>query len=155
MHMNYTEACTALEAGTIDAMFLTSGAPAESVRKLSETTPVRLLSLDERAMTRLRNSHPYYTETVIPKGTYHGMTEDAKTLGIRAVFLAADSLSKDSVYELTKLLFEHAESFSASLGIEILLNKETAMQAVMIPLHPGAAQYYLEQGFDTGMESGR
>lgn len=148
-YMNYAEATSALLKKEISAMFITAGTPVSALSSLSEQTRIRLLPLNRKVMVRLQNTYPYYTETVIPKGTYAGVDQDVPTLGIRAILLASDQLPEETVYRLTAMLFSHSDEFRQSLGINTPLSSDSVLEGVTIPLHKGAARYYAEQGIDT------
>ena len=65
---------------------------------------------------------------------------------MQAVLLANNDLEKDTVQDLTKLLFEHANDLQYSLSIDMQLNEQTATKGITIPFHKGAAAYYKEKG---------
>lgn len=147
--MDYREAAAALSEGKISAMFLTAAVNAMLIREIDETVPVRLLSIDDRILSRMRTIYPYFSSVTIPKGTFSGMKEDAKTVGVRSVLLASDSLPDDTVYQLTSILFEHADEFDEYLRTKLTIQPESALEAISIPLHEGSRQYYDDHGFRT------
>ncbi len=55
-----------------------------------------------------------------------------------------DSLSEDTVYELTKALYENADKIAHDRGKSITL--DTALDGIGMDLHPGAEKYFKEQG---------
>ena len=77
------------------------------------------------------------------------MEEDAKTIGVRSVLLASDSLSESDVYTLIDILFDHKSKFDEYLGSDLRIRPETALDGLTIPLHPGAVRYYDEQNYNT------
>ena len=68
-----------------------------------------------------------------------------RTVGVKAVLLAADRLPAKQVQQLTGLLFARQEELEQELGIR-LDRKADAVEGVGIPFHPGAAAYYKEKG---------
>ena len=149
--MNYSEASEALADGSISAMFLTASVNAQLVRDLDEAVSIRLLSIDEKILERLKTIYPYFSDVTIPKGTFSGMDEDARTVGVRSILLASDSLPADTVYQLTALLFEHTDEFDEYLRTRLTIRPESALEGISIPVHEGSKQYYEEHGFDTGL----
>lgn len=147
--MDYSEASKALADGSIAAMFLTAAVDAEMLRKLDEKTQIRILSLDEKILERLGTIYAYFTNVTIPNNLYRGMKEDAKTLGVRSVLLASNDLDEDFVYSLTAILFSHAGEFDTYLSSKLSVSPETALEGLTIPLHPGALEYYNDNGYDT------
>ena len=51
--------------------------------------------------------------------------------------LADNDLSKDTVEDLTRLLFEHANDLQYSLSIDMQLNEQAATKGITIPFHKG------------------
>ena len=93
---NYGQAAQALKDGEIDAFFCTVGLPMETVSKLAEEVPLRLLSLTEKQMERLTETYGGYIRCTVPAGTYSGQTEEVTTVGVRAVLLAGDDMEEES-----------------------------------------------------------
>ena len=145
-HLNYADAAKELKAGTIDAFFCTAGIQTTVIDELSRQCEVRLLGIDDSGRQKLLRAYDSYTECVIPKGTYKGQEEDVLTVGVKALLLASNQLSSDSVKELTKMLFDNEEKLQYTLPVDISLEEETSVEGVTIPFHKGAADYYKDKG---------
>ena len=145
-NMTYTEAVNALRSGTIDAMFCTAGAPAQVISDLAKEEPVRLISLDSQQCSLLTRTYKFYTETVIPAGTYQGQESDVTTLAVQSVLLVSDSLQEKQVYDITTALFKEKDTLNSAVPVELDLQEKKAVESITIPFHPGAAQYYKECG---------
>lgn len=148
VHLDYTEAAERLADGKIDAFFCTAGAETTVISELSKQCEIRLLELDESTRDKLLNSYTFYTESVIPKGTYNNQTEDIHTVGVKAVLLVSDKLPEKTVKALTKTLFENKQELQYALPVNIVMNEQTATEGITIPFHKGAAAYYKECGID-------
>lgn len=145
-NMTYTEAVNALRSGAIDAMFCTAGAPAQVISDLAKEEPIRLVSLDSQQCSLLTRAYKFYTEAVIPAGTYQGQGSDVTTLAVQSVLLVSDKLQEKQVYDITTALFKEKETLNEAVPVEIDLQEKTAVESITIPFHPGAAQYYKECG---------
>ena len=55
-----------------------------------------------------------------------------------------DSLSEDAVYDITKAIFDNAESISHSKAE--FITAETGVEGIGIDFHPGAEKYFKEIG---------
>ncbi len=144
--LNYADAAKELENGKIDAFFCTAGTQTTVIEELAKNCGIRLLGIDDNGRKKLLNSYDSYSECVIPKGTYQGQEEDIQTVGVKALLLASNKLSADSVKELTKLLFENEEKLQYTLPVDISLDEKTAVEDITIPFHKGAAAYYKDKG---------
>ena len=151
-NLDYTSAAKGLEEGKIDAFFCTSGTPTTVISELSKECEIRLVSLDEKEIDKLRSSYGYYMDCEIPEGTYTGQTEKVTTVGVKAVLLASDDLPENTVKDITKILFDNKQKIQYTLPSDIALDETTATEGISIPFHKGAAAYYQEQGIkvDTG-----
>ena len=145
-NMTYAEAAKALGDGSIDAMFCTAGAPAQVITDLSGTTPVNLVSIQEQQSNLLTGAYGFYTEAVIPAGTYNGQDSDVTTLAVMSVLLASDKTPAETVYTITGALFKEKAALNEAVPVEFDLQEQKAVESVTIPFHPGAAQYYQECG---------
>ena len=123
----------------------------EAAAKLADGE-IRLLSIDVKCRNRLKAAYPFYSEYTIPAGTYTGQTEEVKTLSVQAVLLAGDSLSENTVKELTELLFLHGKDIRYAASIELKEDEQSAIGGITIPFHKGAAAYYAECGIEVPTE---
>ncbi len=147
-NMTYAEASDALIEGKIDAMFCTAGVPTRTVQDLSDKIPVRLLSIDDREKDLLTMAHGFYSDAVIPAGTYNGQDSDAATLAVQSVLVCSNRLSEDTVYKITKALFKERDDLSRAVPVEFNPAEKDSAGFVTIPFHPGAAKYYKECGIE-------
>jgi TRAP transporter TAXI family solute receptor len=128
----------------LDVQIFASAYPLASIDDVGPNGAVRLLSLESDTIDRLRSRYPFFKPAVIPAGTYHGQTEDIRTVGIDGLLLCRDSLPESVVYDLTRQLFEALPSLAQTQRTARLINVARA-PATPIPLHPGAARYYRER----------
>ena len=148
VNASFGDSADSLKDGKIDAAFIVAGAPTTAVVDLATMKDVSLVQLDEEHIAKLQEDYSFYTETVIPAGTYAGVDEDATTVSVRATLIAYTDLSEDVVYELTKAMFENQATLAEGHAKFELLNLEDAVKGIAVPFHPGAAKYYAEQGID-------
>lgn len=148
---DYEDGMDRLLNGDIDLLFVTAGAPSEILS--DNASGIRFISLDETHRRRIQSTFDGFESAVIPAGTYTGQDYDIETIRVNAVLLAADSLPTDTVYNITSALFENREALGASVDLT-LRDKDTALAGISIPVHPGAAAWYMDNGVSIG-ESGR
>ena len=143
-YLSFDEAADQLKNKQIDAAFLTAGLPTSAVTEVAQTTDIVVVPITSAKITELANEYPFYTEVVIPGGTYKGQDEDVTTAAVMAMLVVPEELDEDLVYELTKALFEHRQVIidTHARGNDIKL--ETALQGMPIEVHAGAQRYYDE-----------
>lgn len=153
VNLNYADAAKDLEDGKIDAFFCTAGTQTTVIEEMARQCDIRLLNIDDNGIEKLLNSYDSYTECIIPKATYKGQDEDVKTVGVKALLLASNKLSADSVKELTAMLFENKEKLQYTLPVDFSMDEKSSVEGVTIPFHKGAASYYKDKGINVETKS--
>ncbi|MBP5752082.1 MAG: TAXI family TRAP transporter solute-binding subunit, partial [Treponema sp.] len=88
-----------------------------------------------------------YTKTVIPGGTYNGTDDDIDALAIKATLAVNAELDEDTVYEMTKTLFNNLDELSQANAKGKEVSVPSAVTGVSVPFHPGAKKFFAEVGF--------
>jgi len=146
-NMSFGDASTALQDNSIDASFVTAGAPTTAVMQLAATTKIKILSLSDEVIDSLMKDYPFYVKEVIPANTYTGFAEDATTVAVKATFIVSNDLSEETVYNMTKALIENRAALASAHVKGEFLTIESAVQGnADVPFHPGAIKYYKEIG---------
>lgn len=145
-NLSFGDSADAMKDGKIDAFFCVAGAPTTAVVDLCTTKDdVKLVPIDDEHAASLAEEYPFYTTYTIPAGTYNGVDE-AQTVAVKATLIASDELSEDTVYQLTKSIFENKDAIAASHDKGSELDAQYATEGIAIPFHAGAAKYYKEAG---------
>ncbi len=144
-NLGFGESANGIKDKTLDAAFVTAGTPTTAVTELSATNDIKILSLDQATIDALCQQYGYYTPFTIPADVY-STEADAQTVAVKATIVVKADLSEDLVYNMTKTLFENLDTVAESHAKGKELSLEGAVQGVSVPLHPGAAKYYSEQG---------
>ncbi len=145
-NLGFGDSATAMKDKKLDAFFVTAGTPTTAIAELAATNEIKILSIDAEHMASLMDQYSFYTEYTIPAGTYTGYDEDVQTLAVKATIIVNNNLSEDTVYNLTKAIFEGQEALAAANAKGAELSLESAVQGVSVPFHPGAEKYYKEAG---------
>jgi len=143
--LSYSEAIDGIKNGTVDAAFVTSGIPNPAVTDLSTTHEVKVIPIEGEGMKKLKELYPYYAENTIPKGTY-GNKEDVPTASIMNLLVVRRDMDEETVYRLTKTMFENLDKIQSSHNAAKAIQLETAKESVPVPFHPGAEKYFKEAG---------
>ncbi|WP_352399542.1 TAXI family TRAP transporter solute-binding subunit [Anaerotignum sp.] len=143
---SFGDAADSIKDGKIDAAFITAGAPTTAVVDLAISKDINLLAIDDEHAETLMAEYPFYTKTIIPGGTYSCVPDDVQTLSVRATLIAGNELTEDTVYELTKALFDNKDALANSNAKFAELDANAAVQGISVPFHPGAEKYFKEIG---------
>lgn len=147
VNQKFSEAAQSLKLGQIDAAVIVSGAPTPAVDQIAQQTPVRVLPIPDDILNKLhQEGYIFYVRQVLPKDTYKGMQEDTPTLAVKAMLAVSADLPEDTVYKMTKILFDNLDELHKVHAKTKYISLDTALDGMSIPLHPGAYKYYQEKG---------
>ncbi|MCK0198961.1 TAXI family TRAP transporter solute-binding subunit [Ancylobacter sp. 6x-1] len=145
VHLPFADALDEMRKGKLDAVFQSTGLGVAPIEQLAHDVPVTLVPLTPDVVAKLGAP---YQPSIIPAGTYPGQTTAVATAAIPNMLVARAGLSDDMVYALVgalqKELPELAAAHPAAHGVTL----EAALQAVPVPLHPGAERFYREHGLE-------
>ena len=147
VNQDFNEASQSLKLGQVDAAVIVSGIPTPSVNQIAVQTPVRVLPIPDDTLNKLKEEgYIFYVRQIVPKGTYNGVDADTPTIAVKAMLAVGADLPEDTVYQMTKILFENVDQLRAVHQKAQAISLETALDGMSIPLHPGAIKYYEEKG---------
>ena len=133
----------------LDAMVYSVGHPDGLIRDALRMCGGVLVDVSGPPIDAMLARHPEYKRAVIPGNTYVDNPFDVQTLGVRAVIVATVQLPDRLAYEITKAVFDNLEDFRRLHPVFAMLSTADMMAGPgSVPIHPGAARYYLERGWD-------
>ena len=140
-YQSFADSADALKDGKIDAAFIVAGAPTPAITELCTTNSAYLVPIDGAVADAMMASCPFYTAY-----TYPGQTEDVSTVTVKATLIVSKDASEDSVYNLTKAIFDNAADIAKENGKGAELSLDNATSGMTAPFHKGAAKYFAEKG---------
>lgn len=141
------EAPSLLQDGRIDAFFYTVGNPSGAIKEATAgKRKVHFVPLE--GAEKLVEKYPYYALATIPIKSYPAATnkEDVPTFGVKATFVTSAKTPEDIVYAFTKEVFDSLEEFRTLHPAYASLTRESMLEGLTAPIHPGALKYYREVG---------
>ena len=142
---DFSSSLDLLRDGNIDASIFVVGTPTGALGDLAATNDVKLISLDEETAQQIADETLYDVYSIEPD-SYDFLTEPVTTLSVAAALVASTSqVSPEVGYEITAATFEHAEQITLPQS-ELITHDYALFGQGDVPLHPGAEQYYEEQG---------
>lgn len=142
-HYPHEEARGQLNQGNVDA--LAAAGVAAPYIELSQSTPLRVLSLTDSEQTAVKDAIPFIGFSATDFSQWYNGAGESTVPASWIVMAALESLEDDFVYEMVKTTFDNIE-----LGAQIYEpfgTLEPQMAAdTGLPVHPGAYRYYEEQG---------
>lgn len=145
--VGFTEAIDLMQNNQLDGALIQAGLPTSAVSEMLSTADAELMDIDGEVRESLKEQYPWYTDMTIPKGTYEGQDEDIETLAIKMVIITDASVDDDTIYDLTKSLWENVEELESAHSIAKQMDIEEATTDLAdVPIHDGAKRYYEEEG---------
>ncbi|GGA66914.1 TAXI family TRAP transporter solute-binding subunit [Ornithinibacillus halotolerans] len=144
----FGDAANGVQDGNIDISIGILGLPAGSIESLQASAgDVKMLELSDEAIAYMEENSGYKRHT-IPKETYDFLESDIETVTAYAILMAnTNTISEELGYELAKAMVEKSSEITHAQGVQMTL--ENALNgAEGLPIHPGAAKYYQEQGLE-------
>ena len=151
-YLSFGDSTDGLKDGKIDAAFIVAGAPTAAITELCTTNNAYLVPIDGEIAANLMASNDFYTAYTIPAGTYAGQDADVTTVTVKATLIVSANADEETVYNLTKAIFDNTAAIAAENGKGAELSIENATSGMAAPFHPGAAKYFAEQGVDVPTE---
>ena len=145
-YQSFNDSAESLKDGKIDAAFVVAGAPTPAVTDLAMAKSTYLVPIDGEVAAKVMANCPYYTAYTIPKGTYKGQDADVTTITVKATLIVSASLDEDTVYEMTKAIFDNIDAIKQAHAKGEELSIENATSGMTAPFHKGAAKYFAEKG---------
>jgi len=142
-YLPFAESVELIKNRQLDATLQSAGLGVASIRDLATSLPITVVAVPAAAVEKI--GAPYLSVT-IPAGTYEGQNEDVETAAVGNFLITHDGVPEETVYQMTKLLFENLDKMAASHAAAKGISLEKATDGMPIPLHPGAERYYKEKG---------
>jgi len=150
VHAGYGPSAEALQNGQVKGIGTPAGVPTGAVSQLMAAAGDSVMPLDvtDEELEKMDGGRNLWTRYVIPAGTYPNQLLDWNTIA-QPNFLATNAdVSEENVYEITKTIYENLAFLQAIHPATKAMAIEKAIAGLPVPLHPGAARFYTEQGID-------
>ena len=145
-YQSFNDSVESLKDGKIAAAFIVAGAPTPAVVELMTTSDAYLVPIDGEIAQKVMANCPYYTAYTIPAGTYEGQTADVSTITVKATLIVSADIDEETVYQVTKAIFDNVPAITAEHAKGAELSIENATSGMTAPFHKGAARYFAEKG---------
>lgn len=146
----YGPSAEALQNGQVAGISTPAGVPVGAVSQLMAAAGdnVTLLNVTDEELAMADGGRDLWTPFLIEAGTYPGQTADVTTIA-QPNFLATHAdLPEENVYLITKTIYENLPFLQAIHPATKAMAIEKAIAGLPVPLHPGAAKFYMEQGIE-------
>jgi uncharacterized protein len=143
----FGDATEGMRDGRIDAAFAILALPHGGTIDLANSVDLTLVTIEGSLLDTLLANDPTLSPLEVSADIYPNLTGGATFVTNWATLYTRPELSEDTVYNLTKVLYEQNESIANAhaAGNQIQITTATDGRAE-VPMHPGAERYYNEVG---------
>jgi TRAP transporter TAXI family solute receptor len=143
VYLPFAESVELIKNRQLDATLQSAGLGVASIKDLATSLSINVVAVPADTVGKIGAP---YVSAIIPAGTYTGQSGDVETAAVGNFLVTHDGVPEETVYQMTKLMFEHLDQLSAAHAAAKAIKLETAVEGMPIPLHPGAERYYKEKG---------
>lgn len=143
-YLSYAESVELMKNRQLDVTLLSSGLGVAALRDLATSQKVVFLTIPADIVAKIND--PAFQVGIIPAKTYEGQDNDVATISVQNYLVTHDGVSTETVYTMTKAMFENLDQMIAAHSAAKAIKRENAVKTAPAPLHPGAEKYYREVG---------
>jgi TRAP transporter TAXI family solute receptor len=143
-YLPFGESVELMKNRQLDATLISAGLGVAAIRDLATGVQITIVNIPASVTKQIGD--PAYQPAVIPAKTYEGQGSEITTIKIQNFLVTHEGVPVDTVYKMTRSMFENLDLLAAAHAAAKTINRADATHDMPIPLHPGAEKYYREVG---------
>ena len=143
-YLPFGESVELMKNRQLDVTLQSAGLGVSALRDLASAMKIVVVEIPADVVAKVGD--PAYQPAMIPANTYEGQTKDVPSIAIQNFLVTHAGVPTETVYKMTKALWENLDALVAAHAAGKGIKKETAIKSMPVPLHPGAEKYYREAG---------
>lgn len=150
VNLDYGSSTESLLNGTIEGMNIPAGPPVGAITRAFAALgkDITILNCTNDQLMKINKGYELWTSYTIPAGTYPGQDNDIQTFAQPNFMVVRQDVDDDTVYKIVKTIYENLDFLINIHQSSRAMSLNNAIAGLPIPLHPGAARYYREQGME-------
>jgi TRAP transporter TAXI family solute receptor len=143
-YLPFGESVELMKNRQLDVTLQSAGLGVSSLRDLATSQKIVVVPIPADVIRKIGDAA--YQPATIPANTYEGQDQDVPTAAIQNFLVTHQGVSADTVYKMTKAVFENKDALVAAHAAAKGIDKANAVKSLPVPLHPGAEKYFKEIG---------
>ena len=143
-YLPFGESVELMKNRQLDATLISAGLGVAAVRDLATAVKIIVVPIPAEVVAKIGEAA--YQPGTIPARTYEGQNEAVPSVAVQNFLVTHEGVSADTVYTMTKSMFDNLDQMVAAHAAAKAISKEGAAKGAPVPLHPGAERYYREAG---------
>lgn len=134
-----------LVQGEVDAVVTTINAPANALQISAANENLRFISVPEKVIAKMIAGGNEFIRFQLSPYTYPKQAKKISTVAVTGMLVGPDTLAANSVKLVLAELFENIDFASIGSAAGSHINRATASQAITLPMHEAAIQYFSQK----------
>lgn len=149
-YLGYGPSADSLQNGNIDGMNIPAGVPASAVTRAYANMGKEITTLDvtDEQLAKINSEFELWSAYEIPADTYPNQSKTINTIAQPNILSVRADVPEEDVYQITKTIYANLPFLNNIHPATKAMALEKAIAGLPMPLHPGAARFYQEQGLD-------
>jgi TRAP transporter TAXI family solute receptor len=147
-YLDYNASIDALQDGRVAGANIPAGVPVSAITQMYAMLGDKATVLDvtDEQLDKINAVLDLWTRFPIPPETYPGQKKVINTIAQPNLLVASTKLSEETVYKITKTIYENLPFLNNIHSATKAMSLERALAGMPMPLHPGAVKFYREVG---------
>ncbi|MCE1243601.1 TAXI family TRAP transporter solute-binding subunit [Oryzomicrobium sp.] len=143
-YLPFGESVELMKNRQLDVTLQSAGLGVSALRDLATAQKIVVVPVPAEVVAKIGDAA--YQPGVVPAKTYEGQNADVTTVKIQNFLVTHEGVPADTVYAMTKSMFDNLDQLTAAHAAAKAISKADAAKNPPVPLHPGAERYYREAG---------
>ena len=143
-YLPFGESVELMKNRQLDATLISAGLGVSAIRDLATAVKIVVVPVPPDVIAKIGDAA--YISGTIPANTYDGQAQAVNTAAIKNFLVTHEGVSTDTVYKMTRSMYEHLDQLVAAHAAAKAIKREDGPKDMPVPLHPGAEKYYREVG---------
>jgi TRAP transporter TAXI family solute receptor len=143
-YLAFGESVELMKNRQLDVTLQSAGLGVASIRDLATSVKIIVVPIGADVVAKVGDAA--YQAANIPANTYTGQTADTPTVAIKNFLVSHEGVPVETVYAMTKAMFENLDALVAAHNAAKGITKAGAVTGTTVLFHAGAQKYYREVG---------
>lgn len=150
VNLDYSDSADAMQKGEIDGMNIPGGPPVAAVGRVFTALgkDMTILGFTKAQMAQVNADHALWSEYTIEANTYPGQDKPVITIAQPNFLAVRADVPDEDVYLIVKTIYSNLSFLRNIHPITGSMKMGAAINGLPVPLHPGAARFYRENGVE-------
>ena len=141
-----SEGPTMLQDNHIDGYFFMVGHPTANIKDAANSVDISIVPIEGTGIDAMIKKYPYFAKGTISGSFYKGVPNDVPSIGVKAVLVTSTKVKDEVVYQVVKTILDNFEKFKELHPAYKTITKESLLEGLSVPQHPGAIKAFKEAG---------